>query len=329
MPKEKKSFIGLVARGLGMGAADVVPGVSGGTIAFITGIYEEFLETISNLNFGLIKIWRKEGFKAMWEKMNGRFLLAIFLGVGISVVSLAKILEYLLENHDILLWSFFFGLILASVWLVGKSINKWNVLNISGLILGAVTAYIITITSPASGSESLLYIFICGAIAICAMILPGISGSFILLLLGAYTTVLGSVSGLLDALKAKDWGALTSNGLTMAVFMIGCVFGLIAFSKLLNWLFKKSKNLIIAILTGFLIGSLNKIWPWKETTLWGIDRHGEEIPIIQQNILPGQYTTLSGEPNQFIVAIMLMLVGLALIIALDYFGNRDKAKVIE
>jgi putative membrane protein len=329
MPKEKKSFIGLVARGLGMGAADVVPGVSGGTIAFITGIYEEFLETISNLNFGLIKIWRKEGFKAMWEKMNGRFLLAIFLGVGISVVSLAKILEYLLENHDILLWSFFFGLILASVWLVGKSIDKWNVLNISGLILGAVTAYIITITSPASGSESLLYIFICGAIAICAMILPGISGSFILLLLGAYTTVLGSVSGLLDALKAKDWGALTSNGLTMAVFMIGCVFGLIAFSKLLNWLFKKSKNLIIAILTGFLIGSLNKIWPWKETTLWGIDRHGEEIPIIQQNILPGQYTTLSGEPNQFIVAIMLMLVGLALIIALDYFGNRDKAKVIE
>jgi putative membrane protein len=329
MPKEKKSFIGLVARGLGMGAADVVPGVSGGTIAFITGIYEEFLETISNLNFGLIKIWRKEGFKAMWEKMNGRFLLAIFLGVGISVVSLAKILEYLLENHDILLWSFFFGLILASVWLVGKSIDKWNVLNISGLILGAVTAYIITITSPASGSESLLYIFICGAIAICAMILPGISGSFILLLLGAYTTVLGSVSGLLDALKAKDWGALTSNGLTMAVFMIGCVFGLIAFSKLLNWLFKKSKNLIIAILTGFLIGSLNKIWPWKETTLWGIDRHGEEIPIVQQNILPGQYTTLSGEPNQFIVAIMLMLVGLALIIALDYFGNRDKAKVIE
>jgi putative membrane protein len=329
MPKEKKSFIGLVARGLGMGAADVVPGVSGGTIAFITGIYEEFLETISNLNFGLIKIWRKEGFKAMWEKMNGRFLLAIFLGVGISVVSLAKILEYLLENHDILLWSFFFGLILASVWLVGKSIDKWNVLNISGLILGAVTAYIITITSPASGSESLLYIFICGAIAICAMILPGISGSFILLLLGAYTTVLGSVSGLLDALKAKDWGALTSNGLTMAVFMIGCVFGLIAFSKLLNWLFKKSKNLIIAILTGFLIGSLNKIWPWKETTLWGIDRHGEEIPIIQQNILPGQYTKLSGEPNQFIVAIMLMLVGLALIIALDYFGNRDKAKVIE
>jgi putative membrane protein len=330
MTTKKKSFIGLVARGLGMGAADVVPGVSGGTIAFITGIYEEFLETISGFNLGLFRTWKKDGFKAMWAAMNGRFLLALFLGIGISIVSLAKILQYLLENHETLLWSFFFGLIIASVWLVGKTVEKWSIQNIIGLLLGTAFAYMVTVISPAGGSESLLYIFLCGAIAICAMILPGISGRFILLLLGAYTTVLGSISNILDALKAKDWDALSSNGLIMVVFMIGCLFGLITFSKLLNWLFKKSKNLIIAILTGFLIGSLNKIWPWKETTLWGLDRHGEETAILQKNILPGTYTKLTGEPNNLVLAIMLMILGLSLIIALDYFGakNKNKSKTV-
>ncbi|MEZ4922108.1 MAG: DUF368 domain-containing protein [Crocinitomicaceae bacterium] len=327
MPDQKKSFLGLIARGLGMGAADVVPGVSGGTIAFITGIYEELLETISNINLGLLKTWKKEGFKAMWTAMNGRFLLALFTGIGISIVSLAKLLEYLLEEHEVLLWSFFFGLIMASVWLVGKTIEKWNAINIIGLILGTTAAYLITIMSPASGSESLFYIFICGMIAICAMILPGISGSFILLLLGAYTTVLGSVSGILDAVKIKNWELVGSNGLVLIIFMLGCLAGLISFSKLLNWLFKKAKNLTIAILTGFLIGSLNKIWPWKHTTLWGMDRHGEEIPLVQENVLPAKYSHLMGEPDHLVISIMLMVFGISIIIALDYFGSKNKKKV--
>ena len=318
MPKaDKKNFIGLVARGLGMGAADVVPGVSGGTIAFITGIYEELVETISNLKFGLIKTWRKEGFKTMWTEMNGNFLLAIFLGVIISFVSLAKVLKYLLAEHEILLWSFFFGLILASVWLVGKTVEKWNAKTISGFIIGTAVAFSITLISPAGDSENLGYIFLCGALAICAMILPGISGSFILLLLGAYSTVIGNIAGLLDSIKAKDWGALVDHGILLGIFAVGCLFGLIAFSKVLNLAFKKAKFFIISILTGFLLGSLNKIWPWKETVSTRLNREGETVPFIQKNVLPNQY---DGDP-QILWAVLLMILGLLIIILLDRFSR--------
>lgn len=318
--KTNKSFFGIFARGLGMGAADVVPGVSGGTIAFITGIYEELLETIANLNLGLFKIWKKDGFKAMWSSMNGNFILALFLGIGVSIFSLAKVLTYLLDFYPTLLWSFFFGLILASIWLVGKTVEKWNTQNIIGLLFGAIIAFGITVLSPTSEANNNIYIFFCGMIAICAMILPGISGSFILLLLGAYTTILGSLTGIIDALKVKDWDAFLSNGLTVAIFMLGCLIGLISFSRLLNWAFKKAKSLIIAVLTGFLIGSLNKIWPWKQTLEWGVDRHGEQIPIIQSNISPTKYETLYGD-SFLMYGILLMLGGLALIIILERFGK--------
>ena len=320
--KTKKSFLGLVTRGLGMGAADVVPGVSGGTIAFITGIYEEFLETIAGLNFSLIKKWKQEGFKAMWSQMNGNFLMAIFLGIGISIVSLAKLLSYLLDNHPILLWSFFFGLIIASVWLVGKTVEKWSTKNIIGLILGTAIAFSITILTPSAGSENLFYIFICGSLAISAMILPGISGSFILLLLGAYTTVLGSITGMIDALKDKSWDIFTAHFSLIIVFMAGCLFGLIAFSKILNFAFKRARDLIIAILTGFLIGSLNKIWPWKETIEWRLDRHGEMVPKIQENISPSHFNELFNEPSQVFLAVLFGVLGLSLIITLELFGSK-------
>ena len=305
-----------------MGAADVVPGVSGGTIAFITGIYEEFLATISGLKLSLFKTWKQQGFKAMWVEMNGNFLLALFLGIGISIASLAKLLEYLLAYHAILLWSFFFGLILASIWLVGKTVQKWNVQNIIGLMLGAISAYMITVMTPTEGTGNLMYIFICGSIAICAMILPGISGSFILILLGAYTTVLGAVSGALSSLRAGEWTVFTDHAVLLGAFMIGCVFGLIAFSRLLNFLFKKSKNLIIAILTGFLIGSLNKIWPWKLTTLWGTNSHRESIPLVQENLSPAKFAEINHTDSQFAFCLLLMLVGLGLIIVLERFGKK-------
>lgn len=320
--KTNKSFLGLVIRGLGMGAADVVPGVSGGTIAFITGIYEELLETIAGLKLGLFKTWKQQGFKAMWSEMNGNFLVALFLGIVISIFSLAKILTFLLDNYPTLLWSFFFGLILASIWLVGKTVEKWNVQNIAGLAAGAIIAFGITLLSPAGETNNNIYIFFCGMLAICAMILPGISGSFILLLLGAYTTILGSITGILDGLKSKDWELLLNNGITVIIFMIGCLIGLISFSRLLNWAFKKSKNLIIAILTGFLVGSLNKIWPWKETLTWGIDRHGEKVPLIQSNILPSRYESLYGE-SYMIYGILLLLVGCTLIVVLERFGRKN------
>ncbi|MEX1000495.1 MAG: DUF368 domain-containing protein [Crocinitomicaceae bacterium] len=322
--QSKKRFFGLLVRGMGMGAADVVPGVSGGTIAFITGIYEELLETISGINFGLIKTWRKEGFKAMWKALNGNFLLALLLGIVIAIFSLAQLLEYLLANHTIVLWAFFFGLILASIWLVGKTVENWNYRSVLGVIFGTVLAYVITIMTPAEGTDNLLYIFLCGSLAICAMILPGISGSFILLLLGAYTTILGSVSGLLDALKAKQWEIVTDNGLTLLVFMAGCLFGLITFSKLLNFLFKKSKSFIIAVLTGFLIGSLNKVWPWKMTTKSIIDRHGELKPVVQENILPQDFTLMTDSPNHLVYAVLAAFSGLALVILIEYLGRRFK-----
>jgi putative membrane protein len=326
MPASKKSFLGLLARGLGMGAADVVPGVSGGTIAFITGIYEEFLETISNLKFSLIITCRKQGFKAMWNKLNGSFLLAVFLGIGISVVSLSKLLKYLLEHHEVLLWSFFFGLIIASVWLVGKTVGKWNASTIIGLILGAGIAFYITIITPTSANENLFYIFVCGALAICAMILPGISGSFILLLLGVYATILGTISDLIDTLRLGDWAAFKDHAILMTIFIIGCLFGLITFSKLLNYLFKKNKPLIIAVLTGFLIGSLNKIWPWKETLETTTNRKGEIIPLVQKNILPNHFTEITHESNHLIVAIILMITGFAIIFILDKFGRQKPKK---
>lgn len=337
--KGQKSFLGIAARGLGMGAADVVPGVSGGTIAFITGIYEELLETISGLKFSLIKTWRKEGFMAMWKEGNFRFLFALFSGIIISIASLAVLIEYLLEAYPIHLWSFFFGLILASVWLVGKTVSKWNVTNIIGLLAGIVAAYFITVMTPSEDSSNLFYIFICGSIAVCAMILPGISGSFILLLLGAYTTVLGAASGLISALSASNWDLVFSNGLTLVVFVLGCLLGLISFSKLLNWLFKKAHDLTVAILTGFLIGSLNKIWPWKRILQHFVKHEGEPneeiVPLVEQNILPNAYPEAAKQFNlehgthfpeeHFMwISIILAIAGIALIIVLERFGADKK-----
>lgn len=324
--KNSKKYLGISLRGIAMGAADVIPGVSGGTIAFITGIYEELIETLSNLNLGLLKTWKNEGFKAMWKKGNFNFLLALFLGVAVSIVSLAKLISFLLHEYPIHLWSFFFGLILASIWLVGKTVEKWNATTISGFIAGTAIAYVITMITPTGESDNYAYIFLCGALAICAMILPGISGSFILLLLGAYTTILGSVNDLTSALKAKDWEMVTDNGLLIAIFMLGCLFGLILFSKLLNWLFKKAKNLIIAILSGFLLGSLNKIWPWK-ITLESFQKEpgGEEIPLVQENVLPGNFENLTGSDAHLGFAIALCILGFVIIFILDRFSPKKKA----
>ena len=316
-----------------MGSADVVPGVSGGTIAFITGIYEELLQSISSINLSVLKTLRKEGVKAAWNQINGNFLAVLLLGIATSFLTLAKVVTFLLEHYPIHIWSFFFGLVLASVWLVGKTIEKWDATAIISLIIGTGIAYYITILPPFADSQNLLYIFICGAIAICAMILPGISGSFILVLLGAYTTVLGSISKILSALKDGDWGLFFEKGLIVGVFLIGCLTGLLSFSRLLNFLFKKAKNIVLAVLTGFLIGSLNKIWPWKQTTAWFTKHEGEPnmelIPLIQENVSPGQFETLAenGPHTEAYLfpAIGLFLVGIALLVVLERFSPKTDA----
>lgn len=326
MTKTKKNPFGLFLRGLAMGAADVVPGVSGGTIAFITGIYEELLGTIGGIKLSLLKIWKQEGFKATWQKANLSFLVFLLLGIFVSIVSFAKLISWLLEEHTVLIWSFFFGLVLASIWLVGKSIEKWNFTSIAGLIAGTAFAWWVTVITPTAGTDNLLYIFVCGAIAICAMILPGISGSFILVLLGAYSTVLGSLTGAISSLKAGLWSEFINHSSLILVFIAGCITGLISFSRLLSFLFQKAKMLTLAILTGFLIGSLNKIWPWKQVLEYFVKHKGEPneelVPVVEKNISPFTYAELTGVDHQLMYALLLMLVGFTLILVLEKLGAK-------
>lgn len=297
-------YLIILMKGIAMGAADVVPGVSGGTIAFISGIYEELLSSISAINIANLKLLKNEGVKAAWKAINGNFLLALLSGIFISIISLAKLISWLLENKPILVWSFFFGLVLASILFVSKQITKWNASAIILFIIGAVAAYYITILHPAiSESSSLIFYFFAGALAICAMILPGISGSFILVLLGAYKPVL-------DAIHTKDIKLL-------GVVAFGAVVGLLSFSKLLNWLFDHHKNSTLAVLTGFILGSLNKIWPWKETLTWRVNSHGVKIPFNEQSVSPFSY---QGDP-QLTMAIILLIGGFLLIILLEKLAN--------
>ncbi len=300
MKKTTKDY-GIVAlKGLAMGAADVVPGVSGGTIAFISGIYEELLESISNINFSLLKTLKNQGFKKAWQQLNGNFLLALFIGIFISVISLSKGIAWLLENKPILLWAFFFGLVLASVIYIAKQISKWNGISIFLVVLGSGIAYYITTLDPLiSGDSSPLFLFFAGAIAVCAMILPGISGSFILVLLGAYKPIL-------DAVNNRDLKKIAIVGL-------GCVIGLLTISKVLKWLFSSYRNFTLAFLTGFIIGSLNKIWPWKTVVSYRTNSHGEQVPFHEVSISPFSY---DGNPQIF-YAILLAIIGFGLILLLE------------
>ena len=300
MKRSLKEYVVISLKGMAMGAADVVPGVSGGTIAFISGIYEELLNSISSFNFSLINVFKNEGFKSVWIKVNGNFLVSLFVGILISVLSLAKLIESMLENHPIVIWSFFFGLVLASIIYIGKQITKWTKGSFLCLILGAILAFYITTLNPmVSANSSPWFLFIAGMIAICAMILPGISGSFILVLLGAYKPVL-------NALNTKDF-------VSIIIFLVGAILGLLSFSRILKWLFSTYKNYTLATLTGFIIGSLNKIWPWKETISWRTNSKGIEVPFNTASVSPFSF---EGD-NQLLISIFLMLIGFGLIILLE------------
>ena len=300
MKRSLKEYVVISLKGMAMGAADVVPGVSGGTIAFISGIYEELLNSISSFNFSLINVFKNEGFKSVWIKVNGNFLVSLFVGILISVLSLAKLIESMLENHPIVIWSFFFGLVLASIIYMGKQITKWTKGSFLCLILGAILAFYISTLNPmVSANSSPWFLFLVGMIAICAMILPGISGSFILVLLGAYKPVL-------NALNTKDF-------VSIIIFLVGAILGLLSFSRILKWLFSTYKNYTLATLTGFIIGSLNKIWPWKETISWRTNSKGIEVPFNTASVSPFSF---EGD-NQLLISIFLMLIGFGLIILLE------------
>ena len=315
-------YLVITFKGIAMGAADVVPGVSGGTIAFISGIYEELLESIDKVNLGVFKVWKKEGFKKAWNSINGNFLLALFSGIAISILSLAKLIKWLLHHEPVLLWSFFFGLVLASILYIAKQIKGWSIKIILAIAITSVLSFYITLAEPFASPDSPFYLLFCGFIAIIAMILPGVSGAFILLILGAYQTAIDTINNLRDGILTGNMELFKDAFLKFILLAVGAIIGLKVFSKALNWMFKHHKNLTLAILTGFMIGSLNKIWPWKEVLKTRVNSEGEIVTLLDKSILPSSYI---GD-NEMVMALVFMVIGFAAILLLETLGKqKDKA----
>ncbi|PZX59907.1 putative membrane protein [Algoriphagus ratkowskyi] len=286
-----------------MGAADIVPGVSGGSIALITGIYEELLQSINSFNGENLKLLFKFEFKAFFQAVNGAFLLSLFLGIMTSIFSLSKVITYMMDEHPIPLWSFFCGLILVSAFLILKDIKKWSIGVIIALIFGIIIAYWITDLPPSNSPDALWFTFVAGAIAICAMILPGISGSFILLILGKYEPILNAVS--------------ERNFVTLAVFALGCIVGLLSFSRVISWLLKRYYSITIGLLSGFMLGSINKLWPWKIVTAYRKSSSGEEKPFLTENLLPSAYLEQTGFEPKLMLAFAAFAFGILLVIGIE------------
>lgn len=318
MRKLFPDYLIITLKGLAMGAADVVPGVSGGTIAFISGIYQELIDSINNVNLSVLKTFKKEGLKAAWQQVNGSFLLALLIGIGISILTFSKVITHLLETQPILVWSFFFGLIIASIALIWKETSNWKIVDILALIIGIALSYYITIARPVSSPDSYWYLFLSGFIAIIAMILPGISGAFILLLMGSYETVIGTINQFRDGLVNFNTEVLGQAILKLGVFAIGAIIGLKSFSKVLHWMFEKHKNTTLALLIGFMAGSLNKVWPWKQVLETRINSHGEVVPYIDKSILPQNF---DGQP-QILTAIILAIIGFIVIFGMEKLAAK-------
>ncbi|KYN91226.1 hypothetical protein ATY35_01175 [Vibrio cidicii] len=304
------NYLSTFLKGLAMGAADVVPGVSGGTIAFITGIYDTLLESIRRINPSIFRLWKAQGFKAAFKHINGFFLIALFGGVLTSIATLAKLITWMLANHPIPIWSFFFGLILVSVYHILRQVERKDVARFALLLFGIVFAYSITVLKPLHLEPTSLNVLLAGAIAICAMILPGISGSFILLLIGMYAPVLGAVKNVqLDIL---------------GLFLAGCVAGLLTFSHVLSWLLRRFRDFTLMFLTGLMIGTLPKIWPWKETISWRLNSKGEQVPLVQHNLSPFEFESLTSQPSQLGLAIVMALLAFALVLGLEKFAEANQ-----
>ncbi|MEM6380025.1 MAG: DUF368 domain-containing protein, partial [Bacteroidota bacterium] len=280
--KNHSSPIALALKGMAMGIAEVIPGVSGGTIAFITGIYEKLINTIKAFHPTLIGTFKEEGVKGVWSAINGNFLVTLLIGMATGIIVGVFGVSHLLETYPEMLWAFFFGLIISSAIFIGKQVDAWGVSEILALVVGTAVAYYITVASPAQGNEALWFVFLSGVIAISALILPGISGSFILLLMGMYSFVIPTVK---TALKTFDPESL----LIVGTFAVGCLVGLTTFSRVLSWTFKNYKNPTLALLTGFMLGSLNKIWPWRNVLSTRINSKGLEVPFMTESVLPSNY----------------------------------------
>lgn len=308
-----KHYITLMLKGAGMGAANVVPGVSGGTIALITGIFHKLIDSIKALDIKAVRFLLKGKFKSLALHINLDFLIAVFTGIAISILTVAKFFGYMFEHYPIYIWSFFFGLILASVYFVGKNVDKWRFSVILSLCMGTAIAIMLSVLKPAAENSNQLYLFICGIVGTCSMILPGLSGSFVLILMGNYHLIM------IDAV----------NNLRIDILLpvvLGGLFGLLAFSHFLSWIFKKFRDQTIALLTGFILGSIGSLWPWKEaiyaTTATGepLVRKGKMVVESYQWMLPKSIDL------ELTVSIVLMIVGMAIIIGTEYMASRKNTK---
>lgn len=295
-----------------MGAADVVPGVSGGTVAFITGIYEELINSLKSIDVEAIRLLTQFQIADFWKKINGSFLITVLGGIVTSLISLARLMTYLLDNHPILIWSFFFGLILVSSPLILRDITKWSLSSVLSFIAGIIIAYLITIISPTETPTNYPFIFFCGALAICAMILPGISGAFILLLIGKYEYMITALTEM--------------NIPVVIVFVLGCFLGLLGFSRFLSWILTHYRFPTLALLGGFMIGSLNKVWPWKQVISYRLNHEGVQVPAFDKSILPWDYFSKTGQDPLVFKAILCAALGVFLVVAIEKTAAMLKTK---
>ena len=303
------SKVSIFLKGMAMGAADVVPGVSGGTIAFITGIYDTLLGSISRITPSLIGRIKKEGLKAAFDYINGSFLLILFTGILTSIFTLARVITWMLNTHPIPLWSFFFGLIIISVNHMFKQVEFWKVSRFAAVLAGIGFAYSITVLQPLNLEPTSINILLAGSIAICAMILPGISGSFILLMLGMYTPILAA---------AKSFDIVT-----LGTFAAGCAIGILTFSHVLTWVLKHYRDIALTFLTGLMIGTLGKVWPWKETLTWRTNSKGLDVPLLERNLSPFDFEQVTGQPALLAYAIVAMLAAIVLIVVLEKTASKS------
>lgn len=306
--KSIKKYILTYFKGMAMGAADIVPGVSGGSIALIAGIYQELLNSINSFSLENLKLLTKGKVKVFYKAVNGSFLLSLLLGILTSIFALSKLITYLMSDHPIPLWSFFTGLILVSAFLILKNIKRWHLGVILAVLIGTVIAWWVTNLPPTTTPDALWFTFVSGAIAICAMILPGISGSFILLILGQY-------EGILQAVTER-------NFLKLFVFAAGCAVGILSFSRVVSWLLKKYHSATIGLLSGFMLGSVNELWPWKIVTAWRTSSSGEQKPFLTENILPGSYLEQVGEQPQILAAVLAFGFGIGLVLFIEWLASK-------
>ena len=309
-----KEYINYFVKGIAVGVANIIPGVSGGTIALITGIFERLIDAIKSFDLVAAKLFFTGKWKAFAEKTDFYFLLALFVGIALAIISLARVFDYLFRDYPVYIWAYFFGLVLASVYFVAKTIDRWNFAVIFLFVLGTAFAVFVSMINPAAENSNFWYLFLCGIVAICSMILPGLSGSFVLILMGNYQLVA------IQAINGRELSILIPVAL-------GAIIGLIAFSHILSWVFKRYKDQTIAVLTGFILGSLNVLWPWKiaeylkDASGDFILKHGKKVVARYASVLPGHYDKV------FWFAVAIMVLGIISITAIELLaGKEEKSK---